>query len=519
MPIQIIDNFDLTSAKPIDNRIVVGPSSFYVNRDLISHKYAGLRIWDLNDSIPYVWTGATWSNENSSGSVTSQNGTASYISKFVGAGNIIANSIIYELASSPSNKIGINTLSPSETLDVNGNVKATLFKGSAWSSGVGLGNINLGTNGNNLFPGSTIGLSNIQNGASGQILVAGLSSPAWTNPSAISSGSSIVTTENASSSDHYLTFVSVSSGTTGIKTNFLSPIPGGGGPGTTGGIRFKPSTSQLLMSSYWQDPAPPNVPVSSRYHAGVPVYSFYGDTDTGMYSGAPNNVNFSTGGSVRLIINNSQVKVVNANLVLPYGTAGAPAIYFDVDSNSGFYRPSTNQIGMAISGIKRFIARTGVSSDFEFFSPNGTQKASLIVDNSLGFSLQLNSVEKILVNSDGVSIISSLPIEDWDVTSLTTDRWASNFAGTTTPLASPYDFPAVNYDRIIYADHGTSGTAQALIFVETTASNFILLGRSAPNGYSSCNAIVPAGKKFRLRMDAVSGSSTISFTIYKFGRN
>jgi len=32
MPIQIIDNFELTTAKPIDNRLVVGVNSFYTNK-------------------------------------------------------------------------------------------------------------------------------------------------------------------------------------------------------------------------------------------------------------------------------------------------------------------------------------------------------------------------------------------------------------------------------------------------------------------------------------------------------
>ena len=63
MPI-IIDNFFVNNPNPIDNRFVVGTSSFYSNKDLIQYKYTGLRIWDLNDGTPYVWTGTTWLSDN-----------------------------------------------------------------------------------------------------------------------------------------------------------------------------------------------------------------------------------------------------------------------------------------------------------------------------------------------------------------------------------------------------------------------------------------------------------------------
>jgi len=43
MPI-IIDNFSVNNANPIDNRCVVGTTSFYTNKDLIQYKYPGLRI-------------------------------------------------------------------------------------------------------------------------------------------------------------------------------------------------------------------------------------------------------------------------------------------------------------------------------------------------------------------------------------------------------------------------------------------------------------------------------------------
>ena len=61
----IIDQFQINTAKPIENRIVVGGTSFYQTKDLIEYKYPGLRTWDLNDNLPYYWTGTEWLSENS----------------------------------------------------------------------------------------------------------------------------------------------------------------------------------------------------------------------------------------------------------------------------------------------------------------------------------------------------------------------------------------------------------------------------------------------------------------------
>ena len=110
MAIQIVDNFQVNIAESIDNRLVVGPSQFYTDRDSLPYKYAGMRVWDLNVNIPYVWDGATFSTEAASS--VSGSGTANYIPKFVSPGNVIQNSIIYDNATN----VGIGTISPDKKL-------------------------------------------------------------------------------------------------------------------------------------------------------------------------------------------------------------------------------------------------------------------------------------------------------------------------------------------------------------------------------------------------------------------
>jgi hypothetical protein len=70
MSIQIIDNFDVRVAKPVDSRMIVGPTQVYVNREVVPNKYNGLIIWDENANAQYVWKGTTWSVTNDTLQVT-----------------------------------------------------------------------------------------------------------------------------------------------------------------------------------------------------------------------------------------------------------------------------------------------------------------------------------------------------------------------------------------------------------------------------------------------------------------
>lgn len=180
MPVQIVDNFDLNSQKPIDNRFVVGSQSFYTHRDLITWKYAGMRIWDLNDNLPYVWTGTTYSSENQV--AITGNGIANFVPKFV-LPTQVQNSLIYDDGAS----VGIGTTSPFAGLfplfglDVNGRIRSSSgFMGSGqFLQNINASNITIGT----------LQLARLQNGSINQLLTSGTGTPTWQNMSSISVGS------------------------------------------------------------------------------------------------------------------------------------------------------------------------------------------------------------------------------------------------------------------------------------------------------------------------------------------
>jgi hypothetical protein len=246
MPIQIIDNFELNSPKPLDNRLVVGSQSFYTNKDDIPYKYAGMRIWDLDAGIPYYWTGSTYSSENTS--TISGPGTSGYIPKYI-LTNVVGNSLLYDDGIS---SIGVGTNNPFQAvpglngLDVIGRIRSsTGFMGSGqFLQSINASNITLGS----------LSLARLTNGSSGQVLVAGVSQPQWTNANEITVGTSSavsITNDTSSATTHYLTFATTTSGSSVVKVSSskLQFVPSTGNFYVSGnvGLGTSPSTEKLKV--------------------------------------------------------------------------------------------------------------------------------------------------------------------------------------------------------------------------------------------------------------------------------
>jgi hypothetical protein len=60
MSTQIVDNFQLNVAKPIDSRMVTYGAA---SRNAIQYPYEGLRVYDVQDQKPYVYIGGAWKAE------------------------------------------------------------------------------------------------------------------------------------------------------------------------------------------------------------------------------------------------------------------------------------------------------------------------------------------------------------------------------------------------------------------------------------------------------------------------
>lgn len=180
MAIQIIDQFYLNSSVPIDNRFVVGSQSFYTHRDFIEWKYVGMRVWDLNDGVngmPYVWTGTTYSSENSVS--IGGSGTVNQLPKFV-TSTTVADSNIYD----DGVYVGIGNNSPAYALDVTGVIKSS-------SNFIGDGSLITNLDADHVTSG-TLTLNRLQNSSNANYImtsgVGGSGQSSWINPGSITVG-------------------------------------------------------------------------------------------------------------------------------------------------------------------------------------------------------------------------------------------------------------------------------------------------------------------------------------------
>jgi hypothetical protein len=114
------------------------------------------------------------------------------------------------------------------------------------------------------------------------------------------------------------------------------------------------------------------VPVYSTLgSAGAPVYSFTGDSNTGMFSPGADAVAFATGGTSRMSITTSAI-----NPALPInlldGSIAAPTLTFSGDTDTGIYHIGANAIGITTGGTARVvIADTLIEFTVPLLGSNG----------------------------------------------------------------------------------------------------------------------------------------------------
>lgn len=91
--------------------------------------------------------------------------------------------------------------------------------------------------------------------------------------------------------------------------------------------------------------------------AATPSIFFTADTDTGIFRNGTNQLGFSTGGSLRLLVGTTTIQsdlvhIMNSDLRIANGTLGVPSLRFTNDLDTGIFRPTglTNTIGISCGG-------------------------------------------------------------------------------------------------------------------------------------------------------------------------
>ena len=150
MATQIIDNFQLNVAKPIDSRMVTSGTA---SRNSIQYLYEGLRVYDLINKAPYVYIDGAWQQESSSGvsgggssggsggGSSIPTGTTNRLLKYTSS-TTVGDSAIIDKGTFTTPNVGIGMIPVNGfALDVNGVSRATVLKGAINGSYVDSGSI------------------------------------------------------------------------------------------------------------------------------------------------------------------------------------------------------------------------------------------------------------------------------------------------------------------------------------------------------------------------------------------
>lgn len=341
MSIQIIDGFQVNTARPIDNRIVASGSSA---RNAIPYKYQGLRVFDISDNIPYVYLNNTWYTENTTGIAGS--GTTGRFPIFT-FGTVIANSKLYQSG------YLINTIGPGGA-GVNDKISMDSFTGDLIIEG----NLNVnglsGINASQIKSGS-LTLNRLTNGANGWILTGSTISPTYINPTQVTVGTASISQKSVVSPttaniDYNLTLVapgawSFSPGSQILNSNAIST--------PTGGIKYNPNTNQLKIGL--------GAPAS-------PSLSFIGDTNTGIYSPVANSISVAVDGSEKVrvattsITFGEQISYYPRISIKSISTPTEPSYSWWGNDQTGIFRPANNNVAVSTEGVERMrISNKGTS--------------------------------------------------------------------------------------------------------------------------------------------------------------
>jgi hypothetical protein len=112
------------------------------------------------------------------------------------------------------------------------------------------------------------------------------------------------------------------------------------------------STAQALLN-------PKNLPAAGEFSlslsssASTPAFSFAGDTDTGIYRSSSDVIGFATGGSLTAALGSNWVSSTSTgswSQRVAAGTAAAPTYSFTGDTDTGMYRTAADEIGFSAGG-------------------------------------------------------------------------------------------------------------------------------------------------------------------------
>jgi hypothetical protein len=213
--------------------------------------------------------------------------------------------------------------------------------------------------------------------------------------------------------------------------------------------------------------------------SAVPAYSFENDPDTGWYRPTTNTLLGSAGGAPAFGFDASAVYVAAGHtLYIQDGTAAAPGIRFDSDSDTGMYRLTTNAIGFSCGGTFRGgwdATAGGFYNRMQQWNQDGSAAApsySFEADTNTGvYSVGTNQLG---ISADGARVIHIVSL----TTSGMTVRFDSGQIGVQngTAVAPAYSFVGDPDTGIYRAGTDTIGFAAAGVAAATLSNAAMSIG-------------------------------------------
>lgn len=148
----------------------------------------------------------------------------------------------------------------------------------------------------------------------------------------------------------------------------------------------------------------------------APAIRFSADTDTGIFRPSSNQIGFSAGGvqGLTVTVSGASSPIFEATSVFwtPDGSAAAPSYTFTSDLDTGLFRIGANQLGISTGGTQRFsVSTTAVTSTLPILAPAGTGAApgiSFSGDTNSGlYSAAADTVVMALGGADVVTFATA----------------------------------------------------------------------------------------------------------------
>jgi hypothetical protein len=157
--------------------------------------------------------------------------------------------------------------------------------------------------------------------------------------------------------------------------------------------------------------------------AGAPSITFTGDSNTGIYSPAADQVGFTTAGTVKFYCDGTQVYtgsgVYFSNggvMALTNGTAASPGLAFDAETGTGIYNVGDNEIGLSVQGTQRAaVMKTGLytpSTNYGYIKAG--KFTSIGADTTTSYSLATLADRLIVFDLTAGAVTLTIDVTDPD---------------------------------------------------------------------------------------------------------